>query len=142
MSAGTGVLHSEYNASDEAPAHFFQIWIIPEREGIAPGYEQKLFADDDKRGRLRLIVSPDGRDGSLRIHQDAALYASILGGGDSVTHKLAAGRRAWVQVARGSVTVNGTALNAGDGAAITDATAVEIAAVGDGEAEVVLFDLR
>ncbi len=142
MSAGTGVMHSEYNASDEAPAHFFQIWVIPEHAGIEPGYEQQLFSDSDKRNQLRLIVSPDGRDGSLRIHQDAALYASILASGETVRHELAAGRRAWVQVARGAVTVNGAALRAGDGAAVTEETSVEITATGDDDAEFVLFDLR
>ena len=142
MSAGTGVMHSEYNASDEKPAHFFQIWVIPERQGIEPGYEQRLFADDDKRGQLRLIVSPDGRDGSLKIHQDASLYASILSDGDSVTHALADDRKVWVQVARGSVTVNGEPLGAGDGAAVSDAGEVEISASGPDDAEFVLFDLR
>lgn len=142
MSAGTGIMHSEYNASSDAPAHFFQVWVIPERTSIAPGYEQRLFSDAEKRGQLRLIVSPDGRDGSLRIHQDAALYASILEAGDSVRHELAAGRKAWVQLARGSVTVNGEALQAGDGAAITEADSVEITETGDGDAEFVLFDLR
>jgi redox-sensitive bicupin YhaK (pirin superfamily) len=142
MSAGSGIMHSEYNASDQAPAHFFQIWVIPERAGIAPGYEQKLFSAEDKRGKLRLIISPDGREDSLRIHQDVALYASVLGAGDTVRHQLAAGRQAWVQVARGAVTVNGTALAAGDGAAIADEASVEIAATGDAEAEFILFDLR
>ncbi len=142
MSAGTGIMHSEYNASSEAPAHFFQIWVIPERASIAPGYEQRLFTDADKRGQLRLIVSPDGRDGSLHIHQDAALYASILESGDTMRHDLAAGRKAWVQLARGAVSVNGETLQAGDGAAITEADSVEITATGDGDAEFVLFDLR
>jgi len=142
MSAGTGIRHSEFNASKEAPAHFFQIWVIPERAGIEPGYEQQMFADSDKHGGLRLIVSPDGRDGSLRIHQDVALYASVLGSGETVSHQLAADRQAWVQVARGAVTVNGEALSAGDGAAITGETSVEIAATGDTEAEFILFDLR
>jgi redox-sensitive bicupin YhaK (pirin superfamily) len=142
MSAGTGIMHSEYNASSEAPAHFFQIWVIPERDGIAPGYEQQMFADADKRGQLRLVISPDGRDGSLRIHQDVTLYASVLNSGETVAHQLAAGRRAWVQLARGSVTVNGEALSTGDGAAITEEGAVEIAATGDSDAEFVLFDLR
>ena len=146
MSAGTGIMHSEYNASNEAPAHFFQIWVIPERAGIEPGYEQQLFADADKRGGLRLIVSPDGRDGSLHIHQDVALYAAVLSSGETVGHPLAADRRAWVQVARGAVTVNGEALSAGDGAAITGETAIEITATGDADvdadAEFILFDLR
>lgn len=142
MSAGTGIRHSEFNASNETPVHFFQIWIIPERTGIEPGYEQQMFADSDKRGGLRLIVSPDGRDGSLHIHQDVALYASVLGNGETVSHSLAAGRRAWVQVARGAVTVNGEALSAGDGAAITDESSVEVAATGDADTEFILFDLR
>ena len=142
MSAGTGIRHSEYNASSAAPAHFFQIWVIPDRTGIEPGYEQQMFADADKRDQLRLIVSPDGRDGSLRIHQDVALYASVLSAGRSVAHRLAAGRKAWVQLARGAVTVNGEALNAGDGAAISEEDAVEITATGDSDAEFVLFDLR
>jgi redox-sensitive bicupin YhaK (pirin superfamily) len=142
MSAGTGIMHSEYNASSEAPAHFFQIWVIPERDGIAPGYEQQMFSEADKRGQLRLVVSPDGRDGSLRIHQDVALFASVLSAGETVVHQLAAGRKAWVQLARGEITVNGEALSAGDGAAITENDSVEITATGDGDAEFVLFDLR
>jgi len=142
MSAGTGIRHSEFNASNDAPAHFFQIWVIPERAGIEPGYEQQMFADADKRGGLRLIVSPDGRYGSLRIHQDVALYASVMSRGDTVSHQLAAGRQAWVQVARGAVTVNGKALSAGDGAAITGEASVEITATGDADAEFILFDLR
>ncbi len=142
MSAGTGIRHSEFNASNEAPAHFFQIWIIPERAGIEPGYEQQMFADSDKRGGLRLIVSPDGRGGSLRIHQDVALYASILGPGETVRHPLTVDRRAWVQVARGAVTVNGEALSAGDGAAITGEASVDISATGAEDAEFLLFDLR
>ena len=142
MSAGTGIMHSEYNASNDAPAHFFQIWVIPERAGIAPGYEQQLFADADKRGTLRLIISPDGRGGSPRIHQDVALYASILSSGEAVAHQLAPGRRAWVQVARGVVMVNGETLKAGDGAAITEEASVEITATGGTDAEFVLFDLR
>lgn len=142
MSAGTGIRHSEFNASNETPVHFFQIWIIPERTGIEPGYEQQMFTDSDKRGGLRLIVSPDGRDGSLHIHQDVALYASVLGNGETVSHSLAAGRRAWVQVARGAVTVNGEALSAGDGAAVTDEASVEVAATGDADTEFILFDLR
>ncbi len=142
MSAGTGIMHSEYNASGEAPAHFFQIWVIPERTGIAPGYEQQMFTDENKRGKLRLIVSPDGREDSLRIHQDVALYASVLGGGDTVRYELATGRRAWVQVARGAVTVNGAAVNAGDGAAIVEEASVEITTTGADDAEFILFDLR
>lgn len=142
MSAGTGIRHSEFNASNDAPAHFFQIWVIPERAGIEPGYEQQMFTDSDKRGGLRLIVSPDGRDGSLHIHQDVALYAAVLSSSDSVSHPLAADRQAWVQVARGAVTVNGEALSAGDGAAVTGEASVEIAATGAEDTEFILFDLR
>ena len=141
MSAGTGVVHSEFNGSEKEPVHFFQIWILPEKRGIAPGYEQKLFPDEERRGRLRLVVAPGGSDGALDIHQDVSLYTTILGGDERVEHRLAAGRAAWVQVARGSVEVNGVALNAGDGAAIEDETVLTIAAKG-GEAELLLFDLR
>jgi redox-sensitive bicupin YhaK (pirin superfamily) len=101
-----------------------------------------MFSEADKRGQLRLVVSPDGRDGSLRIHQDVALFASVLSAGETVAHQLAAGRKAWVQLARGEITVNGEALSAGDGAAITENDSVEITATGDGDAEFVLFDLR
>ncbi|MFB3102695.1 MAG: hypothetical protein ACE1ZV_05470, partial [Alphaproteobacteria bacterium] len=100
------------------------------------------FTEADKRGKLRLVISPDGREGSLRIHQDVALFASVLSDGDTVHHDIAAGRRAWVQVARGAVTVNGQALSAGDGAGITDEASVEITATGDSDAEFLLFDLR
>ncbi|MCA1734027.1 MAG: pirin family protein [Acidobacteria bacterium] len=140
MSAGTGVIHSEFNASDSEPVHFFQIWILPEREGITPGYEQKLFPADDRRGRLRLIAAPGGADGSLTIHQDARVYTAILSDGERIEHPLAAGRGAWIQVARGGVTVNGVSLAEGDGAAIEEETALAIAAAA-GDAEILLFDL-
>src|SRR3954470_15502075 len=107
MSAGTGIRHSEFNASETKPVHFLQIWIIPERRGLAPSYDQKAFADDEKRGKLRLVGSRDGRNGSVIIHRDVDLYASLLSAGEIVTHELSAGRGAWVQVARGSVTLNG-----------------------------------
>ena len=139
MSAGTGVVHSEFNGSDAEPVHFFQIWILPERDGIAPGYEQKLFPEEERRGKLRLLVSPEAQDGALKIHQDARLYSAILGDGERVEHELAKGRGAWLQVARGSVDLNGTTLTAGDGAAIEDESSLAIAAKGD--AEVLLFDL-
>ena len=139
MSAGTGVTHSEFNDSKTEPVHLLQIWIFPEKKGLAPGYEQKFFADEEKRGRLRLVASPEGSDGSVKIHQDVRLYASLLGVGEEVTHRLAAGRAAWVQVARGSVRVNGTELQAGDGAAVSDEAAVKLAGVKDAEA--LLFDL-
>ena len=139
MSAGTGVRHSEFNASAKDPVHFLQIWIEPARAGIAPGYEQKAFAEADKRGQLRLVASPDGADGSLTIHQDARLYATILAPGQAVAHPLARGRHAWVQVTRGTLTVNGEPLAQGDGAAISDEATVSL--VGETDAEALLFDL-
>jgi len=139
MSAGTGVRHSEFNASDTSPVHFLQIWIEPARTGIAPGYEQNAFAEADKRGRLRLVASPDGADGSLTIHQDARLYATILAPGQAVTHSLARGRHAWVQVTSGTLTVNGEPLAQGDGAAISAEASVSLA--GETDAEALLFDL-
>jgi redox-sensitive bicupin YhaK (pirin superfamily) len=139
MSAGRGVTHSEYNPSRERPVHFLQIWIEPNVSGIAPSYEQKCFDAAAKRGRLALIASADGREGSVTIHQDAAVYATILDGADAVTHPLAPGRRAYVHVARGSVSVNGTPLRAGDAAKITGEPAVRLDNAG--AAEVLLFDL-
>lgn len=139
MSAGTGVVHSEFNGSQDEPVHFFQIWIQPEKEGIVPGYEQKLFPEEERRGKLRLVVAPGGEDGALHINQDARLYSGILDDGQTVEHALARGRGAWVQVARGNVTVNGVALEQGDGAAIEDETSLAIAA--NGAAEILLFDL-
>lgn len=139
MSAGTGVVHSEFNGSEREPVHFFQIWILPERDGIEPGYEQKLFPEEERRGKLRLLVAPGGSDGALNIHQDARLYSAILDDGQRVEHPLAAGRGAWLQVARGSVELNGTTLQQGDGAAIEDETALAITS--KGASEVLLFDL-
>jgi redox-sensitive bicupin YhaK (pirin superfamily) len=142
MSAGTGVAHSEFNGSKEEPVHFFQIWILPEEDGIAPGYEQKLFPDEERRGHLRLLAAPGGENGALRIHSDARLYTSILDSGQRVEHKLGPGRGAWIQVARGSVEVNGTKLSEGDGAAIENESLLAIAAGGtEGVAEILLFDL-
>ena len=139
MSAGTGVVHSEFNGSESEPVHFFQIWILPERDGIEPGYEQKLFPEDERRGKLRLLIAPGGTDGALNIHQDAQLYSAILEDGQRVEHQLAPGRGAWLQVARGSVELNGTTLAQGDGAAIEEETALAITS--KGESEVLLFDL-
>jgi redox-sensitive bicupin YhaK (pirin superfamily) len=139
MSAGTGIRHSEFNASKTEPAHFLQIWIIPEKKGIAPGYEQKAFSDAEKRGRLLLIGSHDGRDGSVTIHQDVDLYATLLGAGDAVEHIIAPGRGGWVQVARGSVSVNGEELREGDGLAISTSGRLRIEGLGDAEA--LLFDM-
>ncbi|MBK3776158.1 pirin family protein [Azospirillum brasilense] len=139
MSAGSGIRHSEYNASKKDPAHFLQIWILPDEEGMVPGYEQKAFAQEEKQGRLRLVGSRDGRDGSVTIHQDVDLYATLLDEGDSVTHELRPGRHVWVQVARGQVRLNGTVLKEGDGAAISKEESLTL----DGmvSAEVLLFDL-
>jgi redox-sensitive bicupin YhaK (pirin superfamily) len=139
MSAGTGIRHSEFNASKTEPVHFLQIWIIPERKGITPGYEQKAFPNAEKRSRLRLIGSRDGRDGSVTIHQDVDLYATLLGEGDAVEHTIAPGRGGWVQVARGSVSLNGETLREGDGVAIS--TSGELRIAGLGEAEVLVFDM-
>ncbi len=139
MSAGTGVRHSEYNPSHDEPVHFLQIWILPRANGIAPGYEQKNFAPQELDGRLRLVAAPDGRDGAVKLHQDAWLYAARLNGTGGVSHALAPGRRAYVQVTRGAVSVNGERLAAGDGARIENASAVQLAA--NGSAEVLLFDL-
>ncbi|MCC7547081.1 MAG: pirin family protein [Burkholderiales bacterium] len=139
MSAGTGVLHSEYNASPDSIVHFLQIWIQPDRRGVAPSYEQKHFPVEQKRGRLRLVASPDGADGSVSIHQDARVYATVLDGADEVVHPLASGRRAYVHVARGSVEVNGQHLTAGDGARIESEPELRLGHAQ--QAEVLLFDM-
>jgi redox-sensitive bicupin YhaK (pirin superfamily) len=141
MSAGTGIRHSEFNHSAEQPVHFLQIWLLPDRDGIKPGYEQKRFTDDDKRGRLRLIASRDGRDGSVTVHQDADIFASVLQADETVTHALADGRKAWVQVVRGTVEMNGQELRAGDGARAQNVSTLAITARAD-DSEVLLFDLR
>ncbi len=139
MSAGTGVRHSEFNASDTDPVHFLQIWILPEREGIEPSYEQKAFSNDEKQGRLRLVGSRDGREGSVTIHQDVDLYASLVGADDSVSYELGDGRNGWVQVARGSVRLNGNVLSAGDGVALRGEQTLTIDGVDN--AEILLFDM-
>jgi hypothetical protein len=139
MSAGTGVSHSEFNPSRSEPLHLLQIWILPDRNGLAPEYEQKTFSDAEKRGKLRLVASRDGRDGSVTIHQDAEIHASVLGVGDRVAYDLRPARHAWVQVASGKVHLNGKALEEGDGAAISSEPRIEL--VGVDEAEVLLFDL-
>jgi redox-sensitive bicupin YhaK (pirin superfamily) len=142
MSAGTGVLHSEYNHSKDEQLHLLQIWILPERRGITPRYDQKFFADAEKLNRLRLIASPDEAEGSVKLNQDAEIYATLLEPGKAVTHKLAAGRYAWIQVARGSVKLNGQVLNAGDGAAVSDEQQITLTGDSDNkQAEVLLFDL-
>jgi hypothetical protein len=140
MSAGTGIAHSEFNASDTDPVHFLQIWILPDRAGIKPSYEQKHFSLQEKQGKLRLVASCDGKDNSVIIHQDANLYVAALKVGDRVNHSTNQNRSLWVQVARGSVKVNDRLLNAGDGAAITQETEISIAATTD-NTEILLFDL-
>jgi quercetin 2,3-dioxygenase len=139
MSAGTGVRHSEGNASTTDAAHLLQIWILPDRNGHKPGYEQKSFPEAEKRGKFRLIAGPDGKDGSVTIHQDARLYVSLLDPGQEVKHGLADGRYAWLQVAKGSVEVNGKTLKQGDGAAVSEERQLVVKGVSD--AEVLLFDL-
>jgi redox-sensitive bicupin YhaK (pirin superfamily) len=139
MSAGTGVMHSEFNASQDRPVHFLQIWILPERQGIAPGYEEKRFETAEKRGRLRLIASPDRADGSVRIHQDVRVHAALLDGAEQAGLDLAPGRCLYVHVARGQLTANGVALEAGDALKLGDTPRLELR---DGrDAEVLVFDL-
>jgi redox-sensitive bicupin YhaK (pirin superfamily) len=139
MSAGTGVTHSEANPSSDEPVHLLQIWIFPREQGTQPDYEEKKFSDDEKRNRLRLIVSPDGSEGSVRIHQDAKIFASLLDPGQQVEHALADGRDAWLQVAAGSVNVNDNPLKQGDGAGIRKESKITITATET--AEILLFDL-
>jgi len=139
MSAGTGVHHSEFNPSSKQPVHLLQIWIEPNVRGVAPGYEQRSIAAAEKRGRLRLIASADGRDGSVTIHQDVAVYVAVIDGGNALTHALAPGRRAYVHVARGRVGINGRTLQAGDAVKIADEPAVTLG--GAQGAEILLFDL-
>jgi len=139
MSAGTGIVHSEFNASRTEPVHFLQIWIIPDRVGLPPGYEQKSFPVEEKRNRLRLVASPDGREGSVTVHQDMRLYAALLDAGGTARLEVAEDRHLWVQVAFGDVTVNGRRLEAGDGAALLDDPALELAS--EAGAELLVFDL-
>jgi redox-sensitive bicupin YhaK (pirin superfamily) len=139
MSAGTGVTHSEWNGSKDAPVHFLQIWLMPEKNGLPASYEQKHFEPEDSKDRLRLVASRDGRDGSVRINQDASLYVARPSARVEVAHELAAGRHAWVQVARGEVKIGDQILRAGDGAAISDERRVAVQALQD--AELLLFDL-
>ena len=140
MSAGTGVRHSEINASREEAVHFLQIWLLPERRGLAPGYEQKQLGATQKRGRLQLAASRDGRAGSVTIHQDVNLYAGLFEAGESATLALAPGRGAWVQVARGAITLNGKRLGEGDGASAVEEPSLSLAGT-DTAAEVLVFDL-
>jgi hypothetical protein len=139
MTAGTGIRHSEFNPSPTEPVHLLQIWLTPERRGLTPGYEQTAFPEAERRGRWRLVASRDGRVGSVTIHQDAVVYATLLEPGEAVTHELRPGRHAWVQVARGAVTLNGKPLAEGDGAAVSDERSLTVAATA--AAELLLFDL-
>lgn len=139
MSAGSGILHSEYNHSKTEPVHLLQIWIMPESRGIEPGYEQQHFSTAQRQDRLRLVASPAPRDGAVKIHTDAEVYAAVLSAGKEVMHTLAESRGAWIQVARGSVDVNGKVLAQGDGAAVENEAEVRIRAAAD--AEILLFDL-
>ncbi|MGY1458473.1 MULTISPECIES: pirin family protein [unclassified Luteimonas] len=139
MSAGTGVTHSEYNHEADRTTHFLQIWIIPDTMGIAPGYEQKTYPDAEKRGRLRLVASPDGSNGSVRMQQDVRMYAGLFDGDEDAALDIAAGRLAYVHVARGTAVVNGMSLSAGDALLYADEPRVDIAR-GDG-AEILVFDL-
>jgi redox-sensitive bicupin YhaK (pirin superfamily) len=140
MSAGSGVSHSEFNASKDELVHFLQIWLVPAQRGIKPSYEQKAFSEGEKRGKLRLVASPDAQDESLTIHTDARVYAGLFQAGENAELPLAQGRSGWVHVARGKLRVNGKDLKAGDGAALTDESAVRIEGV-DGGGEVLVFDL-
>jgi quercetin 2,3-dioxygenase len=140
MSAGTGIRHSEFNHSKTEPVHFLQIWVLPDKEGLPPRYDQKNFPQSAKRGQLRLVGSPDGRDGSIVIHQGVAIYDALLCPGQTLTHSLSPGRRSWVQVVRGSVEVNSTSAGAGDGLAIGNETQLTINSRSAGS-ELLLFDL-
>ena len=147
MSAGTGVFHSEFNASDREPVHFLQIWLVPGERGIRPGYEQRAFAPADRRGRLLRVASPDGADGSVTVHQDAVLYAGLFDQGESATQALASDRYGWLHVARGTVKVDGHELHAGDALALSprgtapQAAPHELRIEGVRDAEVLFFDL-
>ena len=140
MSAGTGIRHSEFNHSQTEPVHSLQIWLLPDRKGLAPRYDQKAFAESGKRDRLRLVGSPDGRDGSIVIHQDADIYDTLLSRDRAVSHALKAGRKGWVQVVSGAVEVNGKAAAAGDGVAVEDEAVLSVTSRADGS-EVLVFDL-
>jgi quercetin 2,3-dioxygenase len=139
MTAGTGIRHSEFNPSKTTPVHLYQIWLLPRRKGLTPSYDQRVFPADERQGKLRLVASPDGSDGSLTIQQDARVYLATFKAGDRIAHSLAPGRHAWLQALRGDVAVGGNVLHAGDGVAISDEAELTIAAQSD--SEVMLFDL-
>ena len=138
MTAGTGVTHSEFNHSNTDPLKLLQIWIFPEQSGLTPSYEEKHFPESEKQDRLRLIVSPDGVDGSLTIHQDARIYAAILNPGKSVEYRADPGRHLWVQIAKGSISLSGEQLSVGDGAAVSEESLISL----EGDGEILLFDLN
>ncbi|MEM9009345.1 MAG: pirin family protein, partial [Cyanobacteria bacterium P01_F01_bin.86] len=140
MSAGTGISHSEYNASKEKPVHFLQIWVLPAKKGIEPGYEQIYFSPEEKKGNLRLVGSRDGRDGSITIHQDVNLYAAQLASEEQVSYTVAEGRATWIQVVRGGVRLDDHLLSAGDGASVTASTNLKITGQAD-DTEILLFDM-
>jgi redox-sensitive bicupin YhaK (pirin superfamily) len=139
MSAGSGIVHSEFNPSPDEAVHFLQIWLIPERAGLPPGYEQKAFPLEQRRGGLRLVAAPGGQDGAVTLHEDARLFVANLASGERVAHDIAPGRGVWLQVARGIIALNDTEMREGDGAAIESETRITIEA--DTDAELLLFDL-
>ncbi len=139
MSAGTGIMHSEFNPSQTEPVHLLQIWILPDRQGLQPSYEQRAFGLEDRQGKLRLIAARDGREGAVTIHQDVDLYSAVLQKGDRVSYQLQPNRYGWLQVAKGEVSLNGNALKAGDAVALSEAESLKIGT--DTNAEILLFDL-
>ena len=139
MSAGTGIRHSEFNPSKDEPVHFYQIWMLPDTDGLTPSYEQREFSDAERSGKLKLVAAKDPKDGALTIHQDARVYSALLAPGENTTYAIKPGRHAWVQVARGAVTVNGQSMEAGDGAAVSEERQLEIAA--KQASDILLFDL-
>jgi hypothetical protein len=139
MSAGTGIMHSEFNPSQTEPVHLLQIWILPDRQGLQPSYEQRAFGLEERQGKLRLIAARDGREGAVTIHQDVDLYSAVLQKGDRISYQLQPNRYGWLQVAKGEVSLNGNALKAGDGVALSEAESLKIGT--DTSAEILLFDL-
>jgi redox-sensitive bicupin YhaK (pirin superfamily) len=139
MTAGTGVTHSEFNPSPDEVVRFLQIWIVPDRKNLEPGYEQAHFSDEERRGKLRLVASRDGREGSVSVHQDVSIYAGLFDAGERTRHTLAGGRHAWVQIARGRARINGKELFEGDGASLSDEAGVDVEGLDN--AEVLVFDL-
>ena len=139
MSAGTGIMHSEFNPDQTEPVHLLQIWILPDRQGLQPSYEQRAFGLEERQGKLRLIAARDGREGAVTIHQDVDLYSAVLQKGDRVSYQLQPNRYGWLQVAKGEVSLNGNALKAGDGVALSEAESLKIGT--DTSAEILLFDL-